>query len=157
MMYTYRMAAITDLEALIQLRMDYLAEDRGRLSEGEKAAVAAQLREYIPRHMGDSFVAWLAETEGRVAAAAFLVISEKPANPSFITGKTGTVMNVLTYPEYRRRGIATELIKRLIDEARERGLSYVELSATEAGKPLYEKLGFVETQSQYTGMKYQLT
>jgi len=155
-MLTYRKAAIADLDALVQLRMDYLTEDRGLLPETEQAAVAAQLNEYFPKHIGDDFVAYLAETDGSIAAAAFLVIAEKPANPAFITGKTGTLLNVLTYPPYRRQGIATELLKRLVAEARARGLSYIELSATEAGKPLYEKLGFAVKQSRYTEMKLQL-
>jgi GNAT superfamily N-acetyltransferase len=155
-MLIYRKAVIEDLDALIQLRMDSLTEDRGFLSETEQSAVAAQLREYFPKHIGSDFIAYLAEMEDGIAATAFLVIEEKPANPAFITGKTGTVMNVLTYPEYRKQGAATALLKHLIDEARARGLSHIGLSATEAGKPLYEKLGFEVQQSHYTGMKYQL-
>jgi len=156
-MFTYRKATATDLDVLIQLRMDYLAEDRGSLSEGENSAVEAQLRAYIPKHIGNDFVVWLAEIDSCVAGAAFLVINEKPANPSFLTGTIGTVMNVLTYPEYRRQGIATQLLGHLIDDARARDLSYIELSATASGRQLYEKLGFAEKQSHYTEMKYQLT
>ena len=66
------------------------------------------------------------------------------------------VLNVFTYPEYRKKGVATELLKRLIDEAGKQNLSYIELSASEAGRPLYEKLGFKELQSKYTEMKLQL-
>jgi len=155
-MLTYRKAVIADLNALIQLRMDYLTEDRGSLSEAEQSAVAVQLAEYFPRHMGDGFVAYLAETDGRIAAAAFLAIAEMPANPAFITGKTGTLLNMLTYPAYRRQGIATELLKRLIAEARALNLSYIKLQATESGKPLYEKLGFIVGRSRYTEMTLQL-
>jgi len=155
-MLTYRKASIEDMDTLIRLRMDYLAEDRGALPEAAQSAVAAQLREYFPRHMGSGFVAWLAEADGGVAAVAFLAIAEMPANPSFITGKTGTVLNVLTYPQYRRQGVATQLIERLIEEGRAQKLSYIKLSATEAGKPLYEKLGFMAEQSHYTEMKLRL-
>ncbi len=35
-----------------------------------------------------------------------LLIVEKPMSPSFITGKTGTVLNVYTKPEYRNKGYA---------------------------------------------------
>lgn len=153
---TYRKATASDLNVLIQLRLDYLAEDRGVLSETEKSAVAAQLGEYFPKHIGNDFFAFLAEAGGDIAAVAFLVIAEMPANPSFITGKTGTVMNVLTYPQYRRQGIAMQLLECLIEEAKTWGLSYVKLSATEAGRPLYEKLGFEVQQSHYTEMKLHL-
>ena len=152
----YRKAGKNDIELLIKLRLDYLNDDRGELSEQDKSAVAAQLKEYYPKHLGTDFIAYIAETDGNIIATAFLAIKEVPANPAFITGKTGTVLNVFTYPEYRRKGIATELLKRLIEEAKAQNLSYIELSATESGKPLYEKLGFQTKQpSKYTEMRRQ--
>lgn len=67
---------------------------------------------------------------------------EKPANPSYKTGKTGTLLNVFTYPEYRRMGLATSVIKAIIDEAKKLDIASIDLAATDFGKPLYEKLGF---------------
>lgn len=66
------------------------------------------------------------------------------------------MLNVLTYPEYRRMGIATKVIERIIEEAKALGVSNIELSATLGGRPLYEKLGFVEKKSKYTEMRLQL-
>ncbi|TGE39393.1 GNAT family N-acetyltransferase [Desulfosporosinus fructosivorans] len=81
-------------------------------------------------------------------------MSERPANPSFITGKTGTLLNVFTYPKYRRMGSATKAICKIIDEAKRLGVSSIDLSATQDGKPLYEKLGFIEPKC--TQMRLQL-
>ena len=151
-----RLASVEDLEALCRLRIDYLVADRGSLSADEEAAVRKQLQDYIPRCLGRSFVAVLAEVHGKVASTAFLAVAEKPANPAFITGLTGTLLNVLTYPAYRRRGLATKVLVRIIEEAKRLGLSSIELSATQEGRPLYEKLGFAEPRSDYTPMKLQL-
>lgn len=50
-------------------------------------------------------------------SCCFLLITEKPANPSFVSGRTGTVLNVYTKPEYRRLGIARSLMRELLAEA----------------------------------------
>ena len=50
---------------------------------------------------------------------------------------------VLVDPEYRNRGIGTELLRRAIEHLDEVGIPTLKLDATPLGKPLYEKLGFV--------------
>ena len=57
-------------------------------------------------------------------------------------GKRAHIMNVYTKADYRRRGIARQMVTMLLDEARERKVSYVSLDATENGRPLYTALGF---------------
>lgn len=88
-----------------------------------------------------------------MVASCFLCIYEKPANPSFPHGLTGTVMNVFTEKSYRGKGIATELMHMLIQKADNLGLDYVELKATADGYPLYRKLGFQDFRSDYTDMR----
>lgn len=50
---------------------------------------------------------------------------------------------VLVDPDYRRRGVATALTERALDYLRERGVRTIKLDATPAGRPVYERLGFV--------------
>lgn len=57
-------------------------------------------------------------------------------------------MNMYTDPEYRRRGIALRTLDRLVSDARERGITSISLEATEMGRPLYEKYGFVKTEDE---------
>jgi GNAT superfamily N-acetyltransferase len=151
-----RKATVGDIDILFKLRFDYLLADRGSLTEVEETLIRSQLETYYKEHINKDFIAILAIIEDKVVSSAFLAISEKPANPAFITGKTGTLLNVFTYPEYRRRGIATKVISKIIDEAKQLGLSSIELSATKDGKPVYEKLGFTEPKSKYTSMKLNL-
>ena len=150
-----RKATLDDIELLIRLRIDYLTEDKGKLSQVEEAAVKRQLRDYFNKHIPDNtFIGVFAEAEGEVLSTAYLAISEKPANTAFITGITGTLLNVLTYPEHRRKGIATKVINKIVDEAKDAGVSRIDLSATYDGKYVYEKIGFKE--SSYTTMCLKL-
>lgn len=50
---------------------------------------------------------------------------------------------VLVDPAYRNRGIGTSLLQRAIEYLDSIGIPTLKLDATPAGKPLYEKLGFV--------------
>jgi GNAT superfamily N-acetyltransferase len=50
---------------------------------------------------------------------------------------------VLVDPAYRNRGIGTTLLQRTLDHLGAAGIPTLKLDATPAGKPLYEKLGFV--------------
>ena len=89
-------------------------------------------------------------------ASVFLVIFEKPANPLFTTGKTGTILNVYTKKEYRRQGLAAKLLEMAIEEAKKRNLSYLDLTATADGISVYKKMGFVEDNVRNVPMKLSL-
>lgn len=147
-------ASADNIPELIKIRLEYLREDFAGMTEADEKIITAQLNDYFPRHIGgNDFLAILAGDNGRIIASAFLLISEKPANPFFYTGITGTILNVYTAPEYRRKGIATRVINTILDEARKMNISVVDLLATEDGKPLYEKLGFTLPSNTYMRMQ----
>ena len=159
-MLSIRKAAMADIDLLVKLRLDYLSIDF-KFTPEEEIQLVNQLREYFPKHLDserNDFIAGIAEIDGIVAGTAYMMIDERPANPKgFMTGKTALILNVLTYPEYRRKGIATKILEMLIDEAKKANVAYIELSASVMGKPVYEKLGFEEkTNSHYTNMKLKL-
>ena len=154
--FILREAGVNDIPLLTGLRFAYLREDRGSLIAEEEAALYEVLPDYFARNLGTMFFAYLIEIDGEAVSTAYLAVSEKPANPAFITGKVGTILNVYTHPAHRRKGYATMVLKKLIDRARERKLSKIELSATADGKPVYEKLGFAEKNSHYTEMQLRL-
>jgi hypothetical protein len=70
------------------------SKGNGDISIEEENAIRIQLVEYFAKHINNDFIAILAEDGNKVLSTAFLVITEKPANPTFITGKTGTLLNV---------------------------------------------------------------
>ena len=70
--------------------------------------------------------------------------------PTFhnVTGKKAYIMNMYTHPEYRRKGIAYRVLQLLTEDAEERGVGYITLEATKAGRYLYEKFGFVSMEDE---------
>lgn len=57
-------------------------------------------------------------------------------------------MNMYTAPEYRRRGIAFRTLDLLIKDVKELGVIQIALEATDMGRPLYEKYGFVKMEDE---------
>ena len=64
------------------------------------------------------------------------------------SGKKAYVMNMYTDPEYRRQGIAYRTLELLVQDAKARGVEHITLEATDMGRPLYEKYGFVQMKSE---------
>jgi GNAT superfamily N-acetyltransferase len=78
------------------------------------------------------------EIDGRIVATASLICY----------GRTlGWIGMVLTHPEFRRRGLARELVTHAIERAEELGVQTLKLDATDDGRRLYESLGFREEQA----------
>ncbi len=76
------------------------------------------------------------------ASMSFIRIMPTFAHP---TGKRAHLMNVYTRSEYRRRGIARQMVELLIDEAWKAGATEISLDATASGRPLYESMGFKDS------------
>lgn len=64
------------------------------------------------------------------------------------TGKKAYIMNMYTVPEYRRQRIAFHTLDLLVKDAREQGMTQIALEATDMGRPLYEKYGFVKMEDE---------
>lgn len=147
-------AGLGDIDPLVELRLAYLTEDHGQLSEGESAAIRAGLPRYFQEHLGKDLIAFVLREGQTIVACALLLMVEKPLSPAFINGRTGTVLNVYTRPTSRRRGYGRQLMEALLAEAQEQQLSVVDLKATDDGYPLYRKVGFADDQSSYHLMKW---
>ena len=64
------------------------------------------------------------------------------------TGKKAYIMNMYTASEYRRQGIAFHTLDLLVKDIRKQGVSQITLEATEMGRSLYEKYGFVKMEDE---------
>jgi len=149
----YEKATTKDISALTDLRIAYLQEDLGVITEDDLQKLQASLPGYYEKHLNKDLMVYVAREEDTIISCAFLLIVEKPMSPSFITGKTGVVLNVYTKPEHRRKGYAKKLMTKMIEDAKAQEVSVIELKATEDGYPLYKSIGFEDVRAQYHNMK----
>ena len=58
------------------------------------------------------------------------------------TGNTGGITLMATPPEHQRKGIGRALLSQVLDDYRRRGMERFHLGSTQAGRRLYDSLGF---------------
>ena len=138
---TYRRLAENDLEPFIRLRISQLREEGAT----EELDLVPALTDYYHRHMADgTFVSWLALDNEKIVGTSGMSFVEKPPYFSCPTGRIGLLSGMYTDPDYRRRGIAKELLRRVVEEARAYGCGAVQITASDMGVLLYTDFGFVK-------------
>ena len=150
----FEKATIKDINGLTDLRLAYLQEDLGVITD--KELIQESLPGYYEKHLNKDLMVYVARDEEDIVSCAFLLIVEKPMSPSFITGKTGTALNVYTKPEYRNKGYAKKLMTMMLEDATAQDVSIIELKATEDGYSLYKSVGFEDVVVKYHNMKIVL-
>ena len=149
-------ATLKDIGVLTDLRIAYLNEDLGVITDENLELMQVTLPSYYEKHLNEDLMVYVARDKMDIVSCAFLLIVEKPMSPSFITGKTGTVLNVYTKPEYRKKGYAKKLMTMMLEDARAESVSIIELKATEDGYSLYKSVGFEDVVAKYHNMKIVL-
>lgn len=150
----FEKATIKDINGLTDLRLAYLQEDLGVITN--KELIQESLPGYYEKHLNKDLMVYVARDDEDIVACAFLLIVEKPMSPSFITGKTGTALNVYTKPEYRNKGYAKKLMTMMLEDATAQDVSVIELKSTEDGYLLYKSVGFEDVVAKYHNMKIVL-
>ncbi len=143
---TIRQATRTDLPDLVRLRRAMFEamgfDDPAQLAAAD-AAAAAYFGEAIP---AKKFYGWLAFTPTNEAVGSGgAVIDQHPPGPNNLSGQIGYLMNVVTLPDYRRRGIGGRIMRAMLEWLAEQGVRRVTLHTTEMGRSVYEELGFVDS------------
>ena len=137
----YRRLVEDDLETFINMRITQLREEGAT----EKLNLVPALMDYYHRHMADgTFVSWLAVDGDKIIGTSGMSFVEKPPYFSCPSGKIGLLSSMYTDPCYRRRGIAKELLRRVVEEARDYGCGSVQITASDMGVLLYTDFGFVK-------------
>ncbi|MGH8093128.1 MAG: GNAT family N-acetyltransferase [Chthoniobacterales bacterium] len=173
--FEIRLATVPDVEIIARQRArmfhemglvpDHLFESyrtqcetrlRGQLASGEYVGWLAQ-----PVAQPDKIVAGVGAQRRRVLPHP---VGEPGCEIVIAEGRHAIVTNVFTDPDWRRRGLATSLMNRLIAWARTERLDRLVLHASEAGRLVYERLGFIQTNEMRfkdrldvpeTGQSYQ--
>jgi GNAT superfamily N-acetyltransferase len=141
---TYRRAVAEDAATLADLRLRFALELSGEQPEAMRAALRKQLAGFFLKATSDNTcISILAEYDGEVVGIGTVHLRDMAGNFRNPTGKWGYIMNMYTVPEFRKKGICSEILNQLIIEARKAGTTAFELHATAEGAPVYLKGGFM--------------
>lgn len=141
MAVSYQRLTEKELDTFIEIRINQLREEGAK----EDIDIRPALRDYYYRHMEDgTFVSWLAVEDGKIVGTSGMSFVEKPPYFGCPSGKVGLLSSMYTDKAYRRRGIAKELLSRVVEEARKYGCGTVQITASDMGVLLYSDFGFVK-------------
>ena len=145
----YHKAALDDLELLVDTRIQVLRAANQLPGDTDMREVRAQSFRYYQNALRDgTHIAYLVFDGKQFAGTggvSFFQVMPTYHNPS---GRKAYIMNMYTRPEYRRRGIAYHTLDLLVKEIRSRVITSISLEATDMGRPLYEKYGFLPMEHE---------
>ena len=143
-MIRYQRLTENELDTFIEMRIQQLREEGAK----EDIDLVPALHDYYSRHMADgTFVSWLAMDGDRIVGTSGMSFVEKPPYFGCPNGRIGLLSSMFTDPDYRRMGIAKELLSRVINEARDYGCGTVQITASDMGVLLYTDFGFVKNNN----------
>jgi GNAT superfamily N-acetyltransferase len=152
--FAIRPATAADIPEIIHHRRAMFEDMR----DGDPAsldAMAAATGPYLLETMAqDSYRGWLAVTpDGRVAGGVGVLMQSSPPRPWEILSRRAYILNMYVYPEHRRKGIARRLMETSLDWCWSEGFKTVSLHASQFGRPLYEAMGFEQTNEMRLKLK----
>jgi GNAT superfamily N-acetyltransferase len=154
--FTIRLASLADVDAIAEHRarmFDEMGQVPPDTFETLRAKSRERLRVFLER---GEYVGWLAMPRQHpdiIAGGAGIQLrdvlphplSRKNQGNGVAEGRHAIIINVFAEPEWRHQGVAMLLLERIIQWARTERLDRLVLHASKAGRPLYERLGFVDT------------
>lgn len=143
-MIKIRTATKDDIEDLMNVRLEML-RIVNNLSDSETfdTTLIEQSRNYF---LNGNQTTVIAVDENKIVGCATISYINIMPTYSHPTGNRAHLMNVYTNKNYRRQGIAKQMVGMLIEEAKSKGATEISLDATEDGRPLYKSLGFKENK-----------
>ncbi len=143
MKFIIQSATPKDIELLVKHRLG-MWEDIHPEPESVVPGTEERTREWIKEKLfSGKLIGFIAKTvEGQVAGSGCIWIREHPPLPFSPLLEVPYLMSLYTEKEFRRKGVARLIVEAAIAWCRERGYDRVNLDASEAGRSLYENLGF---------------
>jgi ribosomal protein S18 acetylase RimI-like enzyme len=160
-LFAVRQADAADIPLLAHHRAA-MFRDMGRLAshhhEALERATDSYLRDALPR---GEYLAWVAEDKGqRPAVIGGAGVQLRPILPRPGAdddhpelGPEAIILNVYVEPHWRRRGIAETLMRTVLDALAVRGVRRIVLHASDDGRRVYERLGFVPTNEMRLSLR----
>ena len=141
----YKKLTEKEIDRVIKLRIAQLTDEY--TSEGktvpENINLDKALKDFYTRNLAaGTYVSWLAFDGDKIVGTSGMSFTEKPPYFTCTTGKLGILSSMYTDPDYRRKGIATELLDRVVKEAKDHGCGTIYITASDMGVKLYESYGF---------------
>jgi GNAT superfamily N-acetyltransferase len=140
-----RRATVQDLDLLVRHRRR-MWEDIGGFTLAQLDAADPVYRRWArARLRSGTLVGWVAVVDGVAAASGCVWIQPVQPHPRWARGLQPYLLSMFTEPEQRGRGLAKRIVKAATEWCRTQGYPRFALHASDAGRPIYEGLGWARS------------
>jgi ribosomal protein S18 acetylase RimI-like enzyme len=156
--FAVRPATVDDIPHLAHHRAA-MFRDMGALASDQEDALRSATASYLQDALENTeYLGWVAEATGTLsiiggagAQIRSILPRPRPGSEELERGPEAIVLNVYVEPAWRRRGVADALMRAVLDGLAARGIRRIVLHASDEGRRLYERLGFVATNEMRLG------
>lgn len=144
--FTLRRASTADLEILVTHRRS-MFRDMGYHDQAALNSMSEKFRPWLLAHMNSGdYHAWVVSaTDGSIVAGAGLWLMDWPPHMIGQGTQRGNILNVYTVENFRRRGLARQLMDAILRWCSQNCVDTIVLHASPLGRNLYEAMGFHPT------------
>jgi GNAT superfamily N-acetyltransferase len=136
----YRNATISDMDFLVESRLDFIHVYK---SEADYQFLKNSIQNYFEKGFKENrFDIILAEYENSVIGTGIIFYYDSVPSTFNPWGKNAYITSMFVNENYRRRGIATKILDKLIQFSISKGYHVFILQESDMGRALYEKYGF---------------
>lgn len=142
-----RKATLEDMDLLLQWRMEVLHEVFS-LKKDHSLDVLKEINRcyYENELLSGGHIACFACISNETVGCGGICLYHEMPSPDNPSGKCAYLMNIYTHPQFRKQGVGKAIVKWLTEQARQQGISKIYLETSEAGRCLYQKMGFTPMQ-----------
>lgn len=142
---TYKRATIQDIDMLTKTRTEVLRAANQLSDTVDMSHVERESYNYYKNALNNgSHIAYLVFDGDHFIGTGGVSFYQVMPTYHNLSGRKAYIMNMYTKPEYRRMGIAGKTLDMLVRDIKMRGITDISLEATDMGRALYEKYGFVK-------------
>lgn len=146
---TYKKIDKSQLDELVTLRMKVLRAANKLSEDVDMSEIEKQSYKYYEQGFDSgNFTIFFAMEGKKVVGCGGVSYFDVMPTFDFPNGKCAYIMNMYTEPEFRKNGIATKILDLLVSECKSKEIHKITLEATDMGRSVYEKYGFVQMKHE---------
>lgn len=132
---------INYIDEIIDLRLKQLKDEGAVESFDLKPNL---FKFYSEQLISDNFAIFGIIDNNKIIATGSLSFVYKPPYYNCPNGKIGLLSSMYVDDNYRRQGLATKMLDKIVEYAKENDCSLIHITASKMGESLYTKYGFIK-------------
>lgn len=126
-----------------------LFEELGEISQNtDISELKLKTEQYFLTHINRDLMSWGMLQEDKLVAIGSLCLFSRIPYFENLSGLEGYILNIYTLPQFRKCGLANQILENIIEYSRKNNIKKLWLNSSEQGESLYVKAGFVKKNNE---------